>query len=416
MIYYIVNFLTIIFLILLLARQAKTSILFSHFFLALFLKISTGLTLGLLYFYYYKGGDTIEYHKAAIQLNNIFSYSISDYIQILFSLVLAPIIENPTHVLVESRSLFFVKILSILYLITGNNYWITTIYFSFFSFLSSWALVNTISRYYKRLTIPAVIAFFYFIPGVFWTSGIIKESLAWFLIAYLMKLSLDFYFENPNSFKKLFLIVVLFIPLWMIKYHYAAALLISVSGLIFYKYILIIQRNKKIALYLLVLSYVIFGFVISQMHPNFQIDEIFEIMYKNQLKFESVSRPGTTISFIEYSDPTIRFIINIPISLFSGFFIPLPWQGDNILHKIIGIINLTILLLFIVKIIKIRKTFRPDFDIVFLSILIYCLTLSIFIAYSTPNFGTLERYKAGYISFFVMWVLAGNYILNLLRK
>lgn len=416
MVYYIINLLAIIVIIWYLAKFARSVSIYPHFFWGLSLKIVTGISLGLLYFYFYKGGDTIEFHRAAIRMSKFANDSFSDYVWLLSNNDLSSLIENPPHVMVETRSLFFVKVLSLFYLITGNNYWITSIYLSILSFSGSWALTSTISRYYRKLTFPAVIAFLYFIPSVFWTSGIIKESLAWCLLAYMMKLFLEFYQEKPVSIKKPVLVLLMFIPLWMIKYHYAAALLVSMSGILVYDPILTSLKRRKVSIVILGITYLFVGFLITQMHPNFRLNRIFEVMYENQQKFMTASRPGNTVSFIDYPDPVIRFVINIPVSLFSGFFMPLPWQGDNILPKIIGLINISILALFIFKIFKLTQSPHLTFNILFFSIALYCIVLAIFIAYSTPNFGTLERYKAGYMSFFIMWVLSGNYLFNMFRK
>ncbi len=416
MVYYIINSLIIIVIIWYLARSARSSPVYPHFFWALSIRIAAGILLGVLYFQYYKGGDTIVFHMAAIQLSQIASNSFSDYLWLLGSQDVLPLIENPAHVLVETRSLFFAKTLSLFYLLTGSNYWISSIYLSILSFIGSWGLINTISRYYKKLTFPAVMAFLYFIPAVFWTSGVIKESLAWFLLAYLMKLFLEFYHEKPVSIKKLALILLMFIPLWMIKYHYAAVLLICMNGILVYDSILSRLRNMKLSFVLLGITYLFIGFLITQMHPNFRLNRIIEVIYDNQQEFITVSRPGNTISFIDYPDPVIRFMINIPVSLFSGLFMPLPWQGDNFLPKIVGLINISILALFILKIVKLIQSPRASFNIVFISLALYCIILAIFIAYSTPNFGTLERYKAGFMPFFVMWIIYENYFMNLFRK
>ena len=83
---------------------------------------------------------------------------------------------------------------------------------------------------------------------------------------------------------------------------------------------------------------------------------------------------------------------------------PLPWQGAGILPKLTGIINLLILLLAINKLMR-QKRAHGELNIRVLMTGIYVATLAILMAYTTPNFGSLERYKIGYMPFFLLWIL-----------
>ena len=111
--------------------------------------------------------------------------SFQDFIGFLFS-DYAELLAHEYPVLREPRTTFFIKIVSVFYLLTSNNYWITSIYFSLISFLGSWILTNELVKHNRRLKIPAVLALFYFPEFVFWTSGILKESIAWFCLAVLI--------------------------------------------------------------------------------------------------------------------------------------------------------------------------------------------------------------------------------------
>jgi hypothetical protein len=51
-----------------------------------------------------------------------------------------------------------------------------------------------------------------------------------------------------------------------------------------------------------------------------------------------------------------------------------------------------------------------------LPILIYCFVLCILLAISTPNFGTLSRYRIGFLPFFVFVLTYRNQVIEYLKE
>jgi hypothetical protein len=95
-----------------------------------------------------------------------------------------------------------------------------------------------------------------------------------------------------------------------------------------------------------------------------------------------------------------NFAYNFPLAVFSGFFRPFIWEaGDNKLKMILGIEGLGVLFLtfyalfyFFRQPIKDSNYLKINALFFFVSI-IYLLLLFSLLAYSTPNFGTLARYR-----------------------
>jgi hypothetical protein len=50
------------------------------------------------------------------------------------------------------------------------------------------------------------------------------------------------------------------------------------------------------------------------------------------------------------------------------------------------------------------------------SVIVYVSLLCIFLSLSTPNFGTLSRYRVGFISFFFLLVAGRHPLLNKLES
>ena len=378
--------------------------------IAFLVKILAGITLGILYFSYYKSGDTLVLHQATVSVVHNFGKSLFDFMDFLFGRSNESLVDiHP--VLNEPRTAFFVKIMSVFYVLTANNYWITSVYFSFFSFLGSWIIADTIININGRMKVPSLFAFFYFPTFVFWTSGIIKESIAWSCIAILISYTIIFVYNRKFSGIHMIFYLVLLYILWNIKYHYAAVFLLCSAIVIIYNLFLKNSQRSALNYFVVTAIIIVVGILLMISHPNLYPDRILSILLDNHATIIEMSDPGHYIKYIGVKDPYIHFIINIPLALFAGLFMPLLWQGSNILMSATGLVNTILILLFIMKVISFISSGKKLFTIDEILFSIYIVILAIFMAYSTPNFGTLERYKTSYIAFFALWILYDNPII-----
>ena len=105
------------------------------FWPALGLKLAAGICLGLFYRYYFEVGDTFAYFNDGRKLAAIAVDDLSLYFQMLF---LDRGVESAALVMTEPRALFFSKMTSLLNIVTNNNYWAISFYYSFLSFRTRW--------------------------------------------------------------------------------------------------------------------------------------------------------------------------------------------------------------------------------------------------------------------------------------
>lgn len=387
----------------------KSQTLKFHFFTALTIKLIGGISVGLLYLYYYRGGDTFQYDKAArLILDSI--ETIRGWFLFLIHSDLSFFHGTLPPVLMDPRSLFFVKILSILYLLSGGSYWISSLYLSLISFWGSWYLVMKIIQFWPRLKYPAMISFLYFPPLVFWSSGVLKDAVAFACITTLSGWVILEIKKGSMHWKGYIGGIFLFWILWSIKYHLAAVMILSVGAGIIYQRIA--DRYTGIYRYVwFILFFTILVIASSYLHPNFRFDHIMEVLSENHQKIISISDRQNIIYFIPFGSGFFHFLLNLPITLFAGLLMPLPWQGIGFLPKLAGFFNLLILILTIIRILSLKRD-PLRWNIWYLMLGIYILFLAILMAYAAPNFGTLERYKTAYIPFYLFWLLDN---INLLR-
>ena len=388
-------------------RNASKSPINKHYFPAIILKLTAGIVLGVIYFNYYKSGDTLVFHETAMGILKSKSLPDNEYVNFVLR---GPdeVLKKLFPILNESRSAYFMKIILILYKFTAGNYWLTSIYLSLLSFAGSWKLTNSIIRYNPAIKWPALVGLLYLPAFVFWTSGVLKESVAWFCIAIPTSFFLDYVKNRQISIWRIIASVFIIYVLWMIKYYYAAVLVLFLGPLWLYYFLRI---KFEIALsYVVVLlgSGILIVVILTFLHPNFNPTRIFSLISENHLIMLERSLAGHAIGFFKLDRPNLDFLINIPVSLFGGLFMPLIWQGTGIFVKATGMINTLSFFLFIGKLADLIKTGKRSFQPEEISLSLYIIFLAILLAYTSPNFGTLERYKTSYIAFFTMWVFYKN--------
>ncbi|QIX62525.1 hypothetical protein HER32_15600 [Hymenobacter sp. BT18] len=153
-----------------------------YFIPALTVKFAGALALGLIYRFYYGGGDTFNYYNHASVMYEAFTNSFSAGLKLLFSHGE----YDPETSAYAARlywykgaeaEFFLVKIASVASLFAFNTYAVMALMFAVFSFSGAWAMYMAFMHIspllYKRLAYACL-----FIPSVFfWGSGLMKDTI-----------------------------------------------------------------------------------------------------------------------------------------------------------------------------------------------------------------------------------------------
>ena len=370
------------------------------FWWALAFKLSCGISVGLLYRYYYPSGDTWTFFKeSSIVLetlrnhpNQVFDFFWND---------INP--EKISSIDTRPRSVYFLKWISIITIFTHNNYWITSLYFSLFSFLGSWFFFKILIQRFPNLNMEAIVAILLMPSAVFWGSGIIKESLAMGFLFLLSGIFLEWYYTRNFLLPKLLCVLLSGWVLWNLKYYWLAIWLAVVIPLVLIRvlenrFIFFQQYPKWSWMGLLVIT--LGG--ISVFHPNFYFYRLFSVIEENYNAYLALSEPGDVIHFYNLKATFLSILINSPWALISGLFRPFIFEIGNALQAAVAVENLVLLILLGITIYRFREWARK-MSLLPLAVLFYIIFLSVFLALSTPNFGTLARFKIGFTPF--LWFL-----------
>lgn len=393
----------------------RQTVLKKWFWPALLVKLLAGIALGMLYTHYYHTGDTFMYFRGAGCLSALARENIFSYAQVLLGNKAA---VCPELTMEDPRAFFMTQIVSVFSLATGDNYWLTGLYFSLVSFLASWFLVRTISHCIPATRGAAVIAFLFVPSVVFWTSGLIKESLAMAGLFYLAGLFLKVWFGTRLRWTEYLLGAISMVIFWKLKYYYVAGFSPIVAATFLYRAVvgsrLEDRPARQVGVWLALLALPLT--LITFLHPNFYADRLFDVMVANHAAYVALSDAGDVVTFENLRPTLSNVLINAPWALVSGLFRPLFWEADSIIQLLSGAENTLLLLLFLGALTRYRKYFSTPHRLLILATLVFVVVLCVFITISAPNLGTLSRYRAGYLSFFVFILLCENPVVDYLER
>jgi hypothetical protein len=393
--------------------KRNKSVLRNWYWPSLLLHILCGLAIGALYMYHYKMGDTLIFFTEGVKLTALAKGDFTSYINFLWT-------SNGSIAFIDSlyykddRALFMVKLTSIANLLSFNNYWISSLYFSLLCFFSSWKLSNTLVRYYP-LTKGAIVFSFLLLPSsVFWSSGIVKESVALATLLYVVHVFLLFYLDSRITWYRIIILLISTWLLYTLKYYYVAVLMPVLITALLHQQLgkRIASRSFGLHFILWILIFLAISLSATQLHPNFHLSQFLGVLYNNYQDFISFSHPEDVMLFSSLQESWSSVMLLSPWAFFSGVFRPFIWESTNIFQVVASLENLLLLLLTISAIPSLRHLAKHSHRMLILACLIYCFVLSVFLTLSTPNFGTLIRYRVGFLPFFTFLITASNPIFN----
>lgn len=398
---YLINGLVLFGLIRFVALQIKNESVKKYFYPALLFKLICTISIGLLYSLFYQGGDINSYFEWGTELSRL---SFSEYLKE---------ITSSTLLSAPQRSIYFTRIVSILVFITKSDFWLTSLYFSLISFFGSCYFIIQLAKVYPKTTLPAIIALFFFPSIVFWSSSIVKEAMAFGCLLYFIGYSLKLIHSIKFKWHEIPISLICLSLLIMLKYYIAAAILPCIV-----LYFLIGIKAKISNLQWYSLSFflaiaIVFG--LHFMHPNFDPKWFFIAIEEARNTLIENSKPESIIQLYSGANIILAGVINFFILLISGFFRPALFESFQFPIVLAGIENTLLLFLFISRFFGKLSFEKKDLNLIIV-VIIYITFLALLLSYSSPNFGTLSRFKIYYMPFFLMLILTNHPLRNWLNS
>lgn len=398
--------------------RVTDSITGRYFFPALTVKIFGAIALGFIYQFYYRGGDTYNFHTyGSRQIWLAFTESPQDAFKILFgSTDQIGLYKYTSKILFyhDPRSFFVIRIATIFDLITFSSYSATAVLFSLWSFTGSWALFVTFYKRYPQLHFQLAVCALFIPSVVFWGSGILKDSLVLGALC-LATYSIDLLINQRRL--RLSTILVLIISIYVIfsvKLFILQAFLPAVMLWVSYKKIM---GSPSVMVRLLVLPFLLAGGAllsywmvakVGESDSRYAIDNIARTakVTAYDIGFYTGRDAGSGYSLGEQDGTFTGMLLKAPQAINVTLFRPYLWEVKNVLMFLTALEG-TILLIMVVYILVSARvrifSILNNPDTVFL--LVFSIIIAFAVGITSYNFGTLARYKIPMLPYFSIGIV-----------
>jgi len=393
--------------------------IYRYFTIGLFAKIFGAIGLGLIYSFYYGGGDTTAYHRGCAAMVNLIFKDFDDYLVIMFDefnranfSVFDMSTGYPNLTMYKDPKTFFViRLLHPVAALSFKYYFPMAILVACLSFTGIWQLFKMFCEYYPKLTRHFAVAILFMPSVIFWGSGILKDSIT---LAAACWFTYSIYSIFIVKRRRAYSVLTLLISAWLlisIKPYIFVALMPGALLWAGFDAIASVKNNLiRVLIVPVVLSITIgaIGFVFGQVGGEFDKwgspDALMQLAATNQEDLRRGQYGDHFFNLGEF-DPTFSgVIVKAPQAIAATLFRPFIWEAGNIVMLLSAFENLFIMLLTFYVLIK-TKVFGAFRLIRKIPLLSFALTFSIFFAFavglSTANFGALVRFKIPMIPFFL---------------
>jgi hypothetical protein len=389
-----------------------------YFLSGLAVKIAGALALGMIYQFYYDGGDTFIYHTHGSRIIwEAFLKSPSNGIKIFFSNgEYGPGVWDAADKIWywrDPQSYAVIRIAALFDMITFSSYAATAILFAVLSFIGGWLLFLTFYKMYKNQHKWIAISCLFVPSVIFWGSGILKDTVTLaFLGISTFCISKIFIEKRMNSFYNIFAIFS-FYMIFSIKKYILISFLIGVIVWLFASYF---DRFRSGALRLILIPVVITicglmtYFTINEIvknDPKYALDKIAETsrITAYDIRYGWGARTGDGSGYtLGDLDGTFSNMLSLaPQAINVTLFRPYLWEVKNPLMAFSALESLLLLVGTIYCIVRFRKQMAANWKS---PEVLFCLTFSLIFAFgvgvSTYNFGSLARYKIPLLPFYLV--------------
>lgn len=279
-------------------------------------------------------------------------------------------------------------------------YYVHCLIFAFISFTGLMAIYKVFVSFSEQKKYELLFGIFLFPSVIFWTSGVLKESILVFALG-LMIFSL-FSLKNRFTIKSMLLFLFSIVILLYNKYYVLASLVPCIL------FITIAGKAKKTDYikFALVIGFTIIFIVFNEF--IYKVFPLFELVSRKQNDFinfaQSLGNVGSLIEMERLNPDILSFIRLFPETFVSAFFRPLPWESKTLM-AIPPMFENLILFLFVFLTIRYRDKYFKSKNIILFS-LTFVFILFMLSAYTSPVVGALVRYKTPALPF-----LTGSLIL-----
>lgn len=398
---------------------------YAYFTKGLIVRIFGAIALGLVYHFYYGGGDTINYYQtASAHANLIFDYPddfwrgwVGNGKNYFFQF--NETTGYPVYRPVDEHSFFVVRLLIPIVMLGCHSYYASAILVATFTYGGMWKLYQTFLLEFPTLKKEFAIACLFIPSCVFWGSGLMKDSFTLSAVGWFTYAFYHFFIKKERKISYGIYLLIASIVIIAIKPYIYFALL--PGSMLWLSNNLVKKINHEFVRFLatpLILAVGGFGgyFVLANMGDNlgqYKLDSVLDKAVVTQKDMKADYYGGKTYDIGDFDASVSGIILKAPVAIFAGIFRPGLWDVRNLVMLISSLENtylliLTFFLLFKLKFFGFFILIRKN------PMLLFCMLFSIFFAFSVgltcANFGSLVRLRIPELPFFVAGIFMLRHI------
>ncbi|MDO7846750.1 hypothetical protein Q5H92_10310 [Hymenobacter sp. M29] len=419
-------YLAIFYIIAFAVRSSVTNQFTKPYFIpALTLKFIGAISLGLIYQFYYNGGDTFNYYRHATIIHEAFGKSFSTGFQLLLdngsgnTPETAPYVARMFWHQTNSTEFLVSRIAAFFGLLCFNTYTVIALFFAIVSFSGVWAMFIAFAKIRPHVYKQLGWTMFYVPSMFFWGSGLLKDSLCLGALGWLFYAMYRGIIQRQALIKCLTIGALAVYALLSIKVYILLCFLPAALVWIFNetndriksKLLRLVARPLFLSVGAIVAFYAATN--LTKGDDKYDMDKIGERskITADYLYQQSMKQEGAGYSLGELDGSLGSMVKLAPQAIGTAIYRPFIWEAHNPV-MFLSALEAGFFLLFTLRIFWRTGLFRTFGVIGSNPILLLCFVFALVFAASvgitSSNFGTLVRYKIPMIPFY----LGGLYILQ----
>ncbi len=390
-----------------------------YFFPALTVRIIGALAVGLIYQFYYHGGDTYNFHTYG---SRYFWEAFLDSPSKFFDMLFSDGKHNASFYKYSSQIYFFsdpssfyvIRVAAIIDLFTFSTYSATAVVFSVFSFVGAWMLFLTFDNKYPHLHKWMAFATL-FIPSVFfWGSGLLKDTIVLSSLG-AASFAIDRLFLQRRI--SIGYIIILILSLYLIYSVKKFVLQAYLPAMILWIYISYIQSIKSLVVRMLIFPFIVgvcalFSYFlivkVGEADARYSLAQLGQTAKTTaiDIRYQSGKDAGSGYSLGDLDGSLGGMFKLAPQAINVALFRPYLWEVNNVLMLLsslesLGLLLFTALILYKKNTGLFKKFRNPEITFSFVFSMVFAFAVGV----STFNFGTLARYKIPLLPFYLICLI-----------
>ncbi len=390
--------------------------------LGFWLKTIAAILYVLLIQFYYGFGDSFNFHAYGRIMHGAILDDFSN-IEFLNPFKTEPFYNYVTDVDVFSKydllpgymqevsNQFIVKMDCFLGFLCFQNYTVISLMFSLLSFIGIWKVYVVLDKIFHKYRKEVAFSFLFLPSFVFWSSGILKESVCLFALGITCSYIFNWLYFGKFSFRKLLLTIFYFYIIFLVK-NYILMSLLSALGVI-----LMLRLDKKVHFGIKVLLFPIVAislfFILSAIIEQLvgqAVEDVAQDLVTQSLTSQKgyEEKGGSFVGTINLNPTMGSIASSIPTVLNTVFFRPYLWEAGNPVMLLSALESVFFMLLFLRLLLTSKIIFllgKISKSPIFVFSFVFAIMLGAIVGFTTFNFGTIVRYKMPCLPFLSLALL-----------